>query len=318
MSEQQGRISWHQQLMGLTFASPFLIGFCSFMLIPLITSLYLSFSDYPMLRSAMPIGTYNYVTLLHDPVFWKALYNTFVYAIFSVPFSLTVSVLLAVLLNAKARGKALWQTIIFLPTLVPGVAAAMLWMWLLNGKDGVFNVMLRSVSGWIGDFFGLFGASAATVQSWHLWIPPDWIGTAFWVKPTLILMGFWGVGYTVIIFLAGLQDIPTELYEAAEIDGASGFKKFWHVTIPTISPVIFFNLIMGIIGSWSVFDTPYVLTGGGGVDRSAYFYSMYVFDTAMLNFQMGMASALAYVQLFIILILTALLFWSSKKWVHYR
>jgi multiple sugar transport system permease protein len=228
-------------------------------------------------------------------VFWKALVNTFYYAMMALPAGMLVSLGLALLLNADIRGQAIYRTIIFLPSLVPTVASAMLWLWLFNAKLGLINNLLGKV--------GIDG--------------PGWLTSPEWAMPALALMSLWGVGHTVVIYLAGLQDVPRELYEAAEIDGASAWRRLWHVTLPMISPVIFFNLVMAIIGTLQVFTIPYIMTGGGPT-RATYFFTMYLYDNAFNYLKMGYASAMAWVQLLIILCLTGLAFWSSRKWVHYQ
>jgi multiple sugar transport system permease protein len=200
------------------------------------------------------------------------------------------------LLNNKVRGVTIYRTIVFLPSLVPAVASAMLWLWLFNAKLGLINTALRGI--------GIAN-------------PPGWLTDADWAMSALVLMSFWGVGNTVVIYLAGLQDVPRELYEAADIDGASPLRKTWHVTLPSISPVIFFNLIMGLIGTLQVFATPFILTQGGPA-RATYFYTMYLYDNAFKYLNMGYASAMAWVQLLLVLALTALAAWSSKRWVHYQ
>jgi multiple sugar transport system permease protein len=189
----------------------------------------------------------------------------------------------------------LFRTVIFIPSLVPVVASAMLWMWLFNARLGLLNTLLAKV--------GIAG--------------PAWIGDPNWAMPSLVLMSFWGVGNTVVIYLAGLQDVPRELYEAAEIDGAGLWSRIWNVTLPMISPVIFFNLIMAIIGVVGVLDAPYIMTQGGPA-RATYFISMYVRDAAFLYIKMGYASAMAWMMLLIVLTLTAFAFWTSKRWVHYQ
>jgi len=286
------RVKPREQIAGILFALPFIIGFLVFMAYPLCKAVYFSFTDYPFLNEPVFIGLRKYVRMFGDPVFWQSLRNTIVFALMSVPFSLGISVLLALLLNNKVKAPGVWRTIIFVPSLVPSVASAMLWLWLLNGKDGLVNHLLGT-----------------KIQ---------WLTSETLVLPTLAFIGFWGVGQTVVIFLAGLQDIPTEMYEAAEIDGANALQRLFHVTLPMLSPVIFFNLVMGIIGAWSVFDGPYILTGGGGTNRSAYFYAMYIRDAAFLQTDVGYASAMACVQFLIVMTLTALVIWSSKRWVHYR
>ncbi|HRK32679.1 MAG TPA: sugar ABC transporter permease, partial [Tepidisphaeraceae bacterium] len=221
--------------------------------------------------------------------------NTGLYAILSLPAGMLVSIGLALMLNAPIRGQAIYRTIIFLPSLVPVVASAMVWMWLFNARLGFFNQLLATI--------GIDG--------------PAWIGDKKWALPALAMMSLWGVGNTVVIYLAGLQDIPRDLYEAAEIDGAGAIRRLFNVTLPMLSPVIFFNLIMALIGTLQVFALPFIMTGGGP-ERSTYMYTQYLYEKAFAYLQMGYASAMAWVQLLIILGLTAFAFWTSKRWVHYQ
>jgi multiple sugar transport system permease protein len=271
------------------------VGFCFFSLVPLTTSLYYSFCDYSLLQRPVFTGLENYSRLLHDKVFHQALINTAYYSAMALPLGLLFSLSAALLLNVRIRGQSIYRTIIFLPSLVPMVASAMIWMWLLNGKLGLINFVLRKV--------GLVN-------------PPEWLSDVAWAMPSLVLMSIWGVGNTVVIYLAGLQDVPTELYEAAELDGASRMRKLWHVTLPCISPVIFFNLIMAIIGVLQTFGAPYIMTSGGP-DRATYFFTMYLYDSAFTYLKMGYASSMAWIQLLMVLALTALAGWSSKHWVHH-
>jgi multiple sugar transport system permease protein len=279
----------------MAFLSPWIIGFCTFTLIPLAMSFYYSLCDYPLLRGPMYTGLRNYRMLWNDPEFWLVLRNTFFYAGLSLPLGMVIALSAAALLNVKVRGMSVYRTIIFLPSLVPAVASAMLWLWLLNAKLGLINIFLRNIG--IDD-------------------PPDWLTSAAWVKPALVMMSLWSVGNTVVIYLAGLQDVPRELYEAAELDGAGVAQQLRHVTLPMISPVIFFNLVIGIIGSLQYFGPAYIMVPNGGTDKSAYFYSVALFDQAFQSLRMGYASAMAWVQLVIVLTLTALAFWTSKRWVH--
>lgn len=292
MSSRMDRINTFK---GLAFISPWIIGFGAFIVIPVALSLYFSFCDYSLLQSPVYIGTANYRELLHDPVFWKGLTNTIWYAALALPAGLIVALALALLLNLKIRGQMIYRTLIFLPSLVPIVASAMVWLWLFNQRLGLIN-----------DLLSLIGIDG-----------PGWLTDSRWAMPALAFMSLWGVGNTVIIYLAGLQDVPVELYEAAEIDGANAWDRLWHVTIPMISPVIFFNLIMAIIGTWQVFTIPFIMTGGGA-DYSTLFYTMYLYNNAFEYLRMGYASAMAWIQLLIILALTAAAFWSSRKWVHYQ
>jgi multiple sugar transport system permease protein len=280
---------------GLAFVSPWLIGFSCLTLLPITLSFYYSLCDFSTLQPPLFVGLDNYRDLIHDEVFWKSLGNTLYYASMAIPGGLLVSLGLAMLLNVKMPGQAFFRTIVFLPSLVPIVASAMLWMWLFNARLGLINTLLAKI--------GIHG--------------PGWLADPSWAMPSLVLMSFWGVGNTVVIYLAGLQDVPRELYEAAEIDGANVPQRMWHVTIPMISPVIFFNLIMAIIGVVGVLDAPYIMTQGGPA-RATYFISMYVRDNAFMYIKMGYASAMAWIMLLIVLALTAFAFWSSKRWVHYQ
>jgi multiple sugar transport system permease protein len=292
------------------FLSPWLAGFLLWTLLPVGMSLYYSFCDYSMLHKPLWIGLGNYRQLIWgqnaignwgDPVFWQSLGNTLYYAAMALPAATVVSLGLAMLLNAKVGGQSVYRTIIFLPTLVPAVASAMLWLWLFNSKLGLINTAILKLTTWAG----------------HPWAGPGWLTQANWAMPALALMSLWGVGGTVVIYLAGLQDVPVELYEAAEIDGAGAWSRLWHVTLPTLSPVIFFNLVMAIIGTLQVFAVPYMMTGGGPM-RSTYFYTMYLYDNAFTYLRMGYASAMAWVLLVLIVALTGLAFWSSRHWVHYQ
>lgn len=280
---------------GLAFLSPWLIGFLAFMLLPIVLSFYYSLCDFSLLRTPVYVGADNYRDLWHDQVFWKALRNTFYYAALALPAGLCVSLGLAMLLNVRMPGQAIFRTIIFLPSLVPVVASAMLWLWLFNARLGLINTLLAKL---------------------HV-TGPGWLTDPSWAMPSLAMMSIWGVGYTVVIYLAGLQDVPRELYEAADLDGAGTWQQIRHVTLPMLSPVIFFNLIMSIIGVVGVLDTPYIMTQGGPV-RATYFISMYIRDAAFSYLKMGTASAMAWIMFLIVLALTDVAFWSSRHWVHYE
>lgn len=215
--------------------------------------------------------------------------------IFGLPVSLVASLALSLLLNVKVKGIALYRTIFYIPSLVPAVALATLWLWLLNTDIGLVNMMLAKI--------GIHG--------------PGWLTDPAWAKPALILMGLWGVGGSSIIYLAGLQGIPDHLYEAAELDGANPFQKLIHVTLPMLSPVIFFNLIMGLIGSFQYFTQVYVMTNGGPQD-STLFYALYLFNRAFVYLEMGYSSAMAWILFVITLICTLIVFKTSAKWVYYE
>jgi multiple sugar transport system permease protein len=281
---------------GLLFASPWLIGFGVFIAYPLLASLYESFCDYDAIRAPHWVGLQNYHRLFtEDDLFWKSLWNTLYMAIFGLPVGLIASLGIALLLNQKLKGIAFYRTLYFLPSITPVVATSILWLWLLNPQMGLVNVAL-----------GKIGVS-------H---PPAWLTDPFWAKPALILMGLWGIGGGMVIYLASLQDVPVELMEAAALDGAGRFQQFRHVTFPAISPVLLFNLIMGLIGSFQYFTQAYVMTNGGPQDATL-FYALHLFNKAFLDFQMGYASAMAWVLFVITLVCALIVFRTSARWVYY-
>jgi multiple sugar transport system permease protein len=282
---------------GMAFISPWIVGFAVFTAVPIGMSFYYGFCDFELTaprRAPLWIGLDNYQQLMHDVVFWKAMRNTLYYASMALPAGMLVSLGLALMLNARIRGQTIYRAIIFLPSLVPAFAAAMIWQWMFNPTMGVFNMLLGKM---------------------HV-APPDWLGERL-AMPSLAFMSVWGVGNTVVIYLAGLQDVPRELLEAAEIDGAGAWRRMFSVTLPMLSPVIFFNLIMAILGTFSILTVPYIMTSGGP-NKATYFYTMYNYDEAFKYLNMGYASALAWIQLAITIVLTGLAFWSAKKWVHYE
>ena len=282
---------------GLGFASPWLVGLAVFVLYPVAASIIFSFCDYSVLAEPKWVGLANYADLGADKVFWLSLWNTLRYVVFSLPLGLLLSLGVALLLASPIRGVGMYRTMFFLPSVTPLVASAMVWLWIFNAQFGVLNDVLRRLSfGWI-----------------H---PIPWLSDARYAMPALVFMGFWGIGHTMVILLAALQDVPVSLYEAADLDGASWFHKIRHVTLPMISPVIYFNFIMGIIGSLQVFAVPYIMTGGGPA-RSTQFYSMYLYDNAFRYLKMGYASAMAWILFIIILMLTGLAVRLAKARVYY-
>lgn len=289
----------------LLFISPWLIGLVAFTLYPLAASLYYSFTDFDVLSRPVWIGGGNYADMVGDDVFWQSLYNTLFYAAFAIPLGLVLSFLVAVLLNQSAKGRSVFRTIFFLPSIVPLVAVAMIWMWVFNGQNGLLNYALAPLLDGINAVLG------TDLQ------PPNWLVDPMLTKPTLILAGLWQVGGTVVIFLASLQDVPKSLYESAELDGANAAHRVWHITIPMISPVIYFNLIIGIINALQVFVTPYILMPDGGTDRSALMYTVYLYDNAFRFNQMGYASAMAWVMFILIIALTYAATKLSRKHIYY-
>lgn len=280
---------------GILFASPWFFGICAFMFYPLLMSFYYSFCDYSILKPPVWIGADNYTELFQDEIFWTSVKNTIYYACFSLPLGMVFAIGLAMLLNTNVKGMTVYRTIFFIPSLVPMVSLAMLWLWILNGDYGIINNALGVV--------GIKG--------------PNWLSDVAWTKPSLILLSLWGVGNAVLIYLASLQDVPTSLLEAAELDGASAWQKTRNVTIPMISPVIQFNMIMGIIGSLQVFAVPYVMFPGGTPARSTYFYATYLYDNAFNYSRMGYASAMGWILFVVILILTLIALKISNRHVHY-
>ncbi len=280
---------------GYLFALPWLLGFLIFTLGPLLASIYLSFTSYDVLNPPNFIGLGNYKTLFHDPLFWKSLYNTFYMVIIGVPVNIIVAFSIALLLNVEVKGIALYRAIYYLPSITPVVASSILWLWILNADFGILNSTLA--------LFGIRG--------------PNWLTDPGWAKLAIIMMGAWGAGGGMLIYLAGLKNIPEQLYEAAEIDGANLWYKFWNITIPMISPTLFFNLIMGIIGTFQIFTQAYIMTGGGPLD-STLFYVYYLFNNAFSYFKMGYACSMAWILFLVVLALTAIQLKLASYWVYYE
>ncbi len=282
------------------FISPWVLGFLLFGIGPILASLVLSFMQWDIFRPPRWVGAGNYrEMLLEDPLTAKAIWNTLVYTVFAVPLGTVGSLTVAMLLNTKVRGLPVWRTLYYLPTVVSGVAMAVIWRWLFNPQIGLLNRLLRPV-------LHLLDLS-----------DPAWLQDPALAKPAYIIMSLWGIGGGMIIFLAGLQGVPGQLYEAAEIDGAGPIRRFRHVTLPMITPVIFFSLTMGIIASFQIFTQAYVMTGAGP-ENSTLFYVLYLFDNAFRYFRMGYASALAWLLFVIIMIVTAAQFAAGRFWVFYE
>lgn len=281
------------------FISPWLIGFAGFLLGPMIASVYISLTEWDSFTPPEWVGLENYAkALTEDPVFWKALWNTFFFAAVSVPLGLVIGVWLANLLNKQVRGRKLFRTFIYLPTLVPLVATAM-----------VFKMVLAP-SGPLNDLLGWFGVDG-----------PDWLLSAAWIKPALVILSVWGAGGATVLLLSAMNGIPRELYEAAEIDGASPWRQFWSVTFPQITPVIFFNLIMGLIGAFQIFSQVYILAPGGNVggpDNASQMMVTLLFQEAFSFYHFGYASAVAWLLFIVIMVFTLIAFRTSRKWVFYE
>lgn len=292
-----GAIERRNQRNGILFCLPSIIGLALFTAFPILASFYFSFCNYDGLNPAKWIGPANYERLLTDPLVKVSLYNTFYYALIAVPLGIVVAYILALLLNQKVKGMALFRTLFFLPSIVPTVASSVLWLWILNPQYGLINAIIEKVSGHAG---------------------PGWMSDPNLTKWGLIMMSTWGVGGSMLIFLAGLQNVPQDLLDAAEVDGATPWYKLWHVTIPMTSPQIFFNLIMGVIGSLQYFTQAYVMTGGMGTPAdSTLFFALYLFKNAFMDFKMGYASAMAWLLFVVTLVLTLGIFKGSDKHVYY-
>ncbi len=288
-------LRWREALNFYAFLLPWILGFLAFTAIPIVASLVLGFTKYNAIQPAEFVGLRNFRFLLHDPIFWKSLRVTLTYTVVFVPLQLVFSLILALLLNVRVPSMSTIRTIYYLPSILPTVVTGLVWIWLFNVDFGLLNFLLFKIAGIRG---------------------PNWLGSERWVMSAVILSGLWGLGGGVIIFLASLQSVPGELYEAAELDGASLWGRFWHVTIPMISPVILYNLMIAMILSLQVFTRIYVLTGGGP-NYGSYFYNLYVYENAFSFFKLGLASAQAWILFVLILIMTVIALRTSGRWVHY-
>ena len=283
---------------GLAFISPWIIGFVGFTLYPVISSFYYSLTDYNLFSSPDWVGLENYHTLLFDDhLFRTALWNTLYIAVLGVFLGLLTSIPLALLLNSKVRGVTIFRAIYFLPSIVPIVASAILWKWILNADYGLLNAGLS-----------------------FLHLPaPAWLSDPTWIKPALIVMSLWGVGAPVILYLAALQDVPRSLYEVADLDGATFLQKTFHITLPMISPVILFNTIIAVIGWLQYFSESFIITTGtGGPANAALFYVLYLYQRAFRDLQMGYASALAWILFMVTLLITLVILRLSRRVVYYE
>jgi len=285
----------HSLLLGLLFISPWLIGFLLFTIYPLVSSLYYGFTRYDLLNPPVLLGLGNYIDIFtQDPHFGKVVYNTLYYVGLSAPLGVVAAFLMASLLNTEIAGRSVFRAIFFFPAIVPAIVTAMVWAFLLNVQYGAINSTLA-------------GLGLSTIP---------FLSSPELAKPSLILIHMWAQGNAIVIFLASLQDVPRSLYEAATVDGANAWHKFWNITVPMCTPVILFNLIMGFIGGFQNFVLPWLLTSGGP-NQATEFYSVYLYRNAFSYFRMGKASALAWILFVIIVTFTIVLFKSSARWVYY-
>ena len=285
---------------GLTFLSPWIIGFLVFILGPMIWSLVLSFTKYNLVDPPKNIGLDNYKRMFDDPRVHTALANTFIYTAMYVPLAIIFALFLASLLNRLTSGSGLFRTVYYLPVMTPAVAVAVLFSLMLNGNYGLINKALALI--------GIQG--------------PSWLTDPAWIKPSIVLMSLWGVGAAVVIFLAALKGVPRDLYEAAAIDGASAWRRFRSITMPMISPAIFFQVIVLTIASMQMFDKVFVLFGNPGqttyASNASLFYSLYLFQQAFQNLRMGYASALAWLLFAIIMVITVVQVKVGNRFVYYE
>ena len=279
---------------GYLFVAPWLIKFLALTAGAMAASLGISFLDTNFINKFEFVGFGNYAALAKDPLFWQSLKVTAIYTFGMVPLGLIVALTIALLLNQKVKGVGVWRSIYYLPSIVGGVAVSVLWKYLLHTRFGLINMGLAQI--------GIEG--------------PPWINSTRWAVPSFILMGAWGAGGSMLLYLAGLQGIPTVLYEAAKIDGANAWKRFWKITLPMLTPTIFFNLIMSIIGAWQVFTQSYIMTAGGP-NNATLTMVLLIFRKAFEQFHFGYASAIAWVLFAIVMVFTLLVFRSSEAWVYY-
>lgn len=279
---------------GWLWLQAWLIGFALFTAFPLVFSLYLSFTEWNGRGAPTWVGLSNFVTLFaRDPLFWQSLKVTALFAVLYLPLSLLIGFSMAMLMNQRLRGVTVFRTIYYLPSVLSGVAVAVLWQFVFNRDYGLANWLLSVVG--IG--------------------PVNWLQDSAWVIPAIVIMQLWGVGSSVIIYLGGLQGIPTELYEVARMDGAGFWATLRTVTLPMMSPVIFFQLVLGIIATLQIFTQAYIMTGGGP-NYGSYFYSLNIFNTAFTNLRLGYSSAMSWVLFLIILAITLVVFRTSRYWVY--
>jgi multiple sugar transport system permease protein len=282
-------------LIGYLFISPWLISFVMFDLLPILSGFYHSLTKWNALGTEEFIGLANFrEALTRDPLFWKSVGNTFYFIAASVPLGILAAFLLALLLNANIRGTGAYRTIYYVPSVVPTVAAVIVWIFIFETRRGILNYGL-----------GLLG------------LPPiRWLSDPNWAMPALIIMSLWTIGAAMIIFLAGLQGIPQELYEAAEVDGASSLRRLLRITIPLMTPTIFFNLIMGLVAAFQAFNNAFIMTAGGPRNATL-LYMLHLYNNAFSYFRMGYASALAVMLFIVVFGITVLVYRTSDRWVYY-
>lgn len=284
---------------GMLWISPWIVGCSVFVALPVILAIWYGFTDYTLLEPPIPVGLDNYARMADDSILGTVLWNTAIFGVLSIVLGTLLSIGLATVLSHPVRFRSFWRAAVFAPSVLPLVALAVIFKLAYDPEVGIANTLVEGALGWAG------------VRG------PNWFGSGFWAMTALLLMSLWGVGPAVVIYLAALRDVPKQLHEAASIDGVGRWGRFVHVVLPMISPVILFNVIIGIINAMQVFAVPLLLTGGGP-ERTTYFHSMYVYDQAFTFGDMGYASALGVLQFAIILVLTGLVLLAGRRFVHYR
>ncbi len=284
-------------IVGYIFISPFILGFIFWFLIPALASVYLTFQRWNLISPPTFVGFDNIERLFSDPLLGQSLKATILFTAFSVPLNMALGFFLAILINRTFRGIAIFRTLFYIPSIVPAIATALLWAWMFNTEFGLVNILITA-----------FGGPK---------IP--WLQSTTWAIPAFVLLSLWGAGSSMIIFLAGLQGIPDIYYEAAEIDGAGPWAKLRHVTLPVMSPIIFFNLVLGLIGAFQSFTIVYLITSGtGGPENATLFLVLYIYRTAFRNMNMGYAATVSWVLFFILMILSGIVFRYLGRRVYYE
>ncbi|MCL5071936.1 MAG: sugar ABC transporter permease [Actinobacteria bacterium] len=288
---------WGKDIIGWMFISPWVIGFIAFTVGPMIFAFIMSLTNWSMLKEPSFIGLANYIKIFtDDPLFWKAIKVTLIYTFVSLPLTMAGGLGLAMLLNRNIKGLSWLRAVYYLPLVIPSIASAIMWKWMLSPDYGVVNTLLRV-------YMHITG--------------PRWFYDTSWALPSFIIMSLWGIGGNMVIYLAGLQGIPDVFYEAADIDGVNAWQRFRYITVPMLSPTIFFTMIMGVIGSFQLFDTAFLITEGGP-NHATLFYMLYLYRMGFKSFKMGYASALAWILFVVVIVITIIQFRLSRKWVYYE
>jgi multiple sugar transport system permease protein len=301
---RRGRSSatWRNTLLGVAFCGPWLIGLLAFRAYPIIAAFWYSLTDFHGMMAPQFIGAENYAHLVDDPELGNAVANTLIYTVMAIPAGIVSALAIAIVLNAKIRGQPFYRTLFFLPILVPEIALSIVWLQMFNPQFGLVNALIEGTA-------KLFGLSI---------VGPGWLASVEWAKPTLVLLNIWVIGQPMIIYLAALQDVPQDLLDAASVDGAGWLQRLWSVTIPMVTPVIFYQLVTGLIAALQLFAQPFVITGGvGSPAQSMMFYAMELYRQAFVYFNMGQAEAMAWMLFLVVLVLSYVVFRTSTRWVYY-